>query len=468
MKKRWLVLLFFSVAVPQFSTAQGDVGVQNFEPLQKGFVRRRVELPNGLVVLAVEKHKLPMVHIEILVKAGSINDPEEKAGLANLTASLLDKGTKTRTALEIAEQIDFMGARASVSSDSWTTRRFITVLKRDLEKGLDLVSEIVMNPTFKEEEIERERKKVLSAILRKRELPNRIVSETFQELVYEGHPLHRPLDGYAETVPKITRKDIVTFYQNFYLPNNAILVIAGDLSLDEIVNYAENYFGKWERSVFGRPSLLGFPEVRPIQGKRVKIVDMDISQSYLLCGHIGLKRNDPDYSACRAMNYILGGGAFASRFFREIRSQAGLAYSVYSNFTGGSLLEGTFRAGFQTKLESTSQVLNKMLEMIREIRSELVSEKELEDVKKFYEGSLARRGETYAQVAVLVLNGEYYGLPDQYWVKEIEEIKGLTRERIREVAKKYLDPDNLVIAIATKKEDLKLDVEGITPEMIEE
>jgi len=460
MRKKCLILILFYI-----------VGATGWSPLYGGdapqFVKRRVELSNGLVVIAVEKHKLPMVHCEILIKAGSFHDPEEKAGLANLTANLLDKGTETRRALEIAEEIDFMGARSSFHSGSMTTRGHITLLKKDMEKGLELFSNIVLNPAFQEEEIERERKKVISAILRKKEDPDRTASETFREMVFQGHPLHRPLEGYSETVPKITRKDILSFYENFYIPNNSILVIVGDLTLDELVNFSERYFGRWKKPASTKPRILGFPEVRPVQGKRVKIVDMDISQSYLLAGHIGLKRNDPDYSACRAMNYILGGGGFASRFYREIRSQGGLAYSVYCYFTGGSLLPGTFESGFQTKIETTSEALSKMLNLIREIRTEHVSEKELEDAKAYYEGSLARQGETYGQVAGLILDGEYFGLPDQYWVKEIEEIKGLTRERIREVAQKYLDTENLVIAIATKKADLKLNVEGITPEMIE-
>jgi zinc protease len=458
MRKIWLILIFMISAGATFMTpiAQGSLGPK--------FSKKRVELSNGLVVIAVEKHKLPMVHIEMLVKAGAIYDSEEKAGIANLVSKLLDKGTKTRTALEIAEEIDFMGARSSISSSSWTTRGYITVLKKDLDKGFDLVSDIVMNPAFKEEEIERERKKALSAILRKKENPNSVASETFREIVYEGHPLHRPSDGYQETVEKITQKDILDFYQAFYKPNNSILVIVGDLKLDEILNYAKKYFGTWQKGTVNLPDI---SDVKPHQGKKVKLVNMDINQSYLQCGHIGIRRNDPDYSACRAMNYILGGGGFASRFFKEIRKEAGLAYSVYSYFMGGSLQPGTYTAGLQTKVESTSDALNRMLEMIERIRTELVTEDELSGAKTYYEGSLARQGETYRQVAGLILNGEYFGLPDQYWVKEIEEIQTLSRERIREVARKYLDPDNFAFAIATKKSDLDLNVKGIEPGMIE-
>ena len=457
MRKTRTMLLFFGIAIVLFSTSHGEVGPE--------FVKQRIELPNGLVVISVEKHKLPMVHIEMLVKTGSVYDSDEKAGLANLVSNLIDKGTDSRTAIEIAEEIDFMGARTSVTSGSWTTRGSITVLKQDVKKGMDLISDIVINPAFSEEEIERERKKVLSGILRKKENPNLVASETFREMVYEGHPLRRPSDGYAESVKKIDRSDIQGFYQGYFLPNNSILVIVGDMRLSQMEDLAREYFGKWEK---GKVHLTKIPDVSPLKGKRVKLVNMDINQSYLQCGHIGLRRNDPDYSACRAMNYILGGGAFASRFFKEIRKEAGLAYSVYSYFSSGSLQPGTYTAGLQTKVESTSDALGRMLELIQKIRVDLVSKEELDGAKTFYEGSLARQGETYSQVSGLVLNGEYFGLPDQYWVKEIEEIVGLSRERIREVAKKYLDPENLVIAIATKKSDLDLNVQGINAEMIEE
>jgi zinc protease len=167
------------------------------------------------------------------------------------------------------------------------------------------------------------------------------------------------------------------------------------------------------------------------------------------------------------MNYILGGGGFVSRITKSIRARQGLAYSAYSYFVPGPQYRGYFRAGLQTKIESTSQALNLLLEEIRRIRGEPVTRQELEDAKSFYQGSIPRQQESYGQIADLYMDREIYGLENEYWIKDLEEIRSLTLEDIQRVAGEYLTPENYVVVIVTKVDSLRLEVEGITDDMVE-
>ncbi|MFQ5906219.1 MAG: M16 family metallopeptidase [bacterium] len=300
--------------------------------------------------------------------------------------------------------------------------------------------------------------------MRRKEEPFQVVSDAYRDMVYAGSPLHKPVAGFVSTVSDIRRDDIAQFHKTYFLPNNSVVVIVADLSVEKIIDLVSLYFGSWERGDLEVPMI---PVPEPTKGKSVRLVDMDINQSYIAFGHLGLKRKDPDYNAVRVMNYILGGGGFVSRIAKSIRIRQGLAYSAYSYFVPGPAYEGYFRAGLQTKTGSTSQALNSLLEEIERIRDEPVAEQELEDAKSFYEGSLPRKQETYVQVAGLFVDREIFGLKDNFWVEDLKEIRSLTREDIQRVARKYLDPDNFIVAIATKVDSLTLGIEGITKNMIE-
>ncbi|TET81685.1 insulinase family protein [candidate division TA06 bacterium] len=463
MKRLWVllltaVLLSFSCAhrVPQTQFPGAGVRTQTF-------VSKKTVLANGLTVVAVERRKVPVFQADLVVRTGAANDPEGKEGLGNLTASLLDKGTKNRTASQIADEIDFTGGDLDVSCGYVTVPLSVHVLVEHAHLAMELLSEIVMLPTFRDDELKRSRSMILSGIMRSREKPFSVVSDAFRDMVYEGSPLHKPIEGHAGTVADINRADVVKFHRVFFLPNNAVLIVVADLSVEEIIKIAQEYFGSWQKKPLDVPVM---PVPEPTEGKSVRLVDMDVNQSYVAFGHLGLKRKDPDYNAVRVMNYILGGGGFVSRIVKSIRVRQGLAYSAYSYFAPGPAYNGYFRAGLQTKIGSTSQALNSLLEEIERIRNEPVTEKELEDAKSFYEGSLPRRQETYGQVANLFVDQEIYGLKSDYWVDDLKKIKSLTLEEIQRVARKHLDPDNFIIAIATKVDSLALEVKGITKDMI--
>jgi zinc protease len=424
---------------------------------------QKVTLSNGVTVVVSAKDKLPLAHISVRFKVGSAYDPEEKAGLAEMTARLLDKGTTKRTASTIAEELDFLGARLDANAGGTGSTVSLSLLAKDVERGLDLFADILQDSRFETAELERERTRMLSQIQQRRTNPRQVVSEVFREVLYADHPLHRPISGYVSTVSQITRDDVVAFYQRFYVPNNAIVVMVGNFSETRMLELIERALGGWhpralDQIVLAQPS--------PPQGKQVRIVDMDVNQSYVQYGFLSVRRADPEFAAMRAMNYILGGGGFVSRLTRSIREEQGLAYSVHSEVVGGGEFPGFFYAGLQTKIDTTSQALNSLFSVVDNMKQAPVRADELTDMKLYYEGSLPRRAESYGQVAGLLIDREFFGLPDGYWESEIRQIQELTPEDIQQLAQRYLDTDNFVLALVSKRAQVELAVTSIPAEAI--
>jgi zinc protease len=452
-----LLLVGGSIGLVSGGTAMGAETLSLHIPSQK------VILPNGLTVVVAEKHKLPVVHVNVRIKAGAAHDPEDKAGLADLTARLLNKGTMQRTATDIADEVDFLGARLEANAGGTGSTASLALLAKDVESGLDLLADILQHPRFEPAELERERGQMLAQIQQRRVNPPKVVSETFRDMLYAKHPLHRPISGYQQTVSQLSHDDVVAFHQQFYVPNNAIIVMVGDLPADKMVELLQRYLGGWQTGTAPPPVL---PQPTPLRGKQVHIVDMDVNQSYLQFGHLGVRRADPEFAAIRAMNYMLGGGGFVSRLTHSIREEQGLAYSVHSEFVGGSQGPGFFVAGLQTRIDTTSQALNSLFTVLEGMKREPVSPDELTDMKLYFEGSLPRRAETYGQVAELLVDREFFELPDGYWESEIRRIQQLTAQDIQRVAQRYLDTENFVLALVSKRERLQLSVAAIPAEAI--
>ena len=424
---------------------------------------KKVVLPNGLTVVVSRKDKLPLASISVRFKVGSVDDPEAKAGLADMTARLLDKGTTQRTATAIAEALDFLGARLDASAGGTGSTVSLSLLSKDIEPGLDLLADVLQAAHFEPAEIERERTQMLAQIQQRRVNPRQVVSEVFREALYGEHPLHRPISGYASTVPQITREDVLAFYQRFYVPNNAILVMVGDFSEVRMLELIAQALSGWQAKPFEPVAL---PQPSPTHGKQVRVVDLDVNQTFVQFGHLSVRRGDPEFASLRAMNYILGEGGFVSRLTRSIREEQGLAYSVHSDFVGGSQFPGFFYLGLQTKIDTTSQALESLLAVIDGMKQEPVSADELADMKLYYEGSLPRRAESYAQVAGLLLDREFFGLPDGYWESEIRQMQQLTSQDIQQLAQRYLRTDDFVLALVSKRDRLDLTVTAIPTEAI--
>lgn len=287
------------------------------EPLGK-----RLETPEGMVVLIAERHNLPIVKVNVLIKAGSVLEQEDKAGLANLTAELLTEGTKKRTAQQISDEIDFIGGSLDSGGGSDSISASLSVLKKDIDKGFDLLSDIILNPTFDDKEIERKKKLIKGAIKREEEEPDEVAGKAFIKEVFGSHPYGRPVEGKDETIDRINREDIVGFHSKYYLPNSTIMAIAGDVTADEVMGLVSKYFSDWKKR---EGDIKKLPELPDIKGRKVDKIDRELTQATIILGHRGISRDNPDYYAVSVMNYILGGGGFASRLVQNIRDNKGLA-----------------------------------------------------------------------------------------------------------------------------------------------
>jgi zinc protease len=326
-----------------------------------------------------------------------------------------------------------------------------------------LLSEILQHPQFDPRELEREREQMLSEIQQRRVEPHQVVADTFRALLYAGHPLHRPVSGYPETVAQLTREDVTTFHRRFYVPSNTLVVMVADLSEAQMRQWLEQYFGHWQGADAASVAL---PQPTPLQGIQARIVDMEVNQTSLQFGHWGVRRADPEFVTLRALNYLLGGGGFASRLMRTIREERGLAYSVFSEVVGGRQFPGYVVAGLETKIETTGQALEGLFTVIERLKQEPVTAEELSDMKQFFAGSLPHRAETYGQVAELLLDREFFGLPDGYWASEIERIQQLTAQDLQQAAQRYLHTDRFVLAAASKRSQLDLTRLPLPPEAI--
>ncbi len=399
-------------------------------------------LENGLVLLTSEQRALPIVTFHLLIKAGSRYDPKGREGLAGLTARLLTYGTSKRTALEISETMDFIGASLTTRGRRELASISLNILKKDLDTGLQLLAEILTDSVFPSEEVERQKKSVLASIKAKKENPRAIARENFRSALFPQSPYGRPVEGAEDSVKKIGRSSLVEFYNRFYRPNRSILAVVGDISHGEMVEKLNNAFQSWEKKVSAQESL---PPAAPAPAEMIRI-NKELTQANIVIGHKGVPRGDPDYYAIRVMNYILGGGGLSSRLADAIRNERGLAYSVYSRFSARRYV-GTFQVSMQTKNENAQEAIRIAKEEIRRIREQGVTEKELQEAKDYLTGSFPLRLDTNRRVVRFLAQMEFLGLGLDYVERYPGLIRQVSREDIIRVARTHLRLEDLIVVV---------------------
>jgi zinc protease len=412
----------------------------------------RFTTPNGLTILVVEQHALPIVRIQALVKAGSAQDPPEKAGLANLTASLLDEGTRSRSSTQLAEQLEFVGGILDIKTGYDFTTVALHVLAKDTDLGFELLADILMHPSFPEPEVERVKRLILGEIAAEQDDPGTVAKRAFGELVFNGHPYRWPVNGTAETLAAITRADVQAFHAREYLPNQTILAVVGDVTVEQTRALVERHFGSWPRGpVPARLSAQPIALDKPL----VKLIDKELSQTTLVLGHLGISRTNPDYYAVTVMNHILGAGGFASRLMDSIRDRQGLAYGVVSLFEPRAE-PGPFLISLQTRNATANQALAGVLKEIAGLQASPVSAKELAEAKSYLIGSFPLRFDTTAKLADVLCQIEFFGLGLDYFTEYPKRIAQVTAQDVLRVAKQYLHPDRYALVAVGKMSEAKL------------
>jgi zinc protease len=408
----------------------------------------RSVLDSGLTLLIVERHNLPIVKASILINAGSLHESEEKAGLASLTASLLTEGTEQRTGREISEAIEFVGGSIGAAGGDDYATASLSVLKKDIELGFDLLSDIILNPIFKKDELDKKRELVKGGLKAKEEDPGFVASKNFKSEVFGSHPYGRLVTGTVETLDRIERKDLVDFHSKQYIPANAIMAVVGDITTSEVKDLMERYFAQWQSQNVFTSSL---PPIKMNKERKTITVDKDLTQANIILGHGGVSRDNPDYYALSVMNYILGGGGFASRLMQNIREEKGLVYDIRSSFAADKY-GGLFQVGLQTKNESANTAIEEILKELNRIRSAPVSDEELSDAQSFLTGSFPMRIENSSRIARFLVAVEFYGLGADYINDYPQYINSVTKEDILRVARKYIDPQNYILVVVADQE----------------
>ncbi|HKA19055.1 MAG TPA: pitrilysin family protein [Blastocatellia bacterium] len=413
----------------------------------------RVELSNGLVLLLSENHSIPSVSINAIVQAGSRFEDDNKAGLASLVGSLLDAGTETRTSQQIAETIEAVGGQLGTYGNYQSSGVMVRALSQDTVLGLDVTSDLIMNPNFPEAKVREHVDRRIAQIKSRLDVPRTQASDVFNEIVYEGSPQHRPSIGYEGTVKTLTRANVEQFYRRFYVPQITKVAIAGDFDKNLVKGLVEATLGTWKA-----PGDFDIPEVRrPVRQTSpiFESVNAPKEQVNVIMGHLGIERSNPDYYALLVMDTILGSSpGFTSRIPRVLRDEQGLAYTTFSNITSSAALDpGRFIAYIGTAPENLERAVSGLRKEIARIVEGGVTEEELETAKLYLTGSFVFRFQRNSQIAEFLLEAEIYGLGFDFLERYPQLIREVSVEDVWRVTQKYIDPDNLTTVVVGPLEE---------------
>ncbi len=416
-------------------------------------------LSNGAVMLVSEQHQLPMVSIAIAFDAGARRDPEGKAGLAALTASALNQGTKELLAADFDKKIDFMGSSVGIGADHDYATATMTSLTKYSDATLHLLAQILVNPGLRDDDISRKQADQIAGIKAAQEQPGYVAQVAFLKQLFGDSPYGHPMSGYADTVAKLTPADVRSFYQNHYKTGSAVIAVTGDVD-------AATIKGKLEKELAGIPGQVAAQQtpssVAVSPGIHLDVIDQNVAQANVIVGSGGIARSNPDYYKLQVMNYILGGGGFASRLMKVVRSKGGLAYSVASAFRA-SKFPGAFMIVLQTKNQSTNEALRMVIEQLREMQNTPVSAADLDSAKKYMIGSFPMRLDRQSEIASFMLEIELEGLGLDYAERYPKLIDAVTAADVQNVARKYLHPDALDIVAVANQSEAKISTAKFAP-----
>ena len=399
-------------------------------------------LGNGLQVIAVSHHEQPAVSVRLMVRAGGAQDPADKPGVAALAAALLDQGTTSKTAEQIQHGIDSIGGVLGAGSGTEYTFVQAIVMKDSFNVGLDMVSDIAKNPAFAPQEIELQRKQMLSTLTVSYDDPEYLAGVVFERLVYGAHPYGRPDSGTPSSLSAITRTDLVAFHQGWFGANNAILAIVGDITADEAFAGADRAFGDWRKATNSAARV----EQPPPPARRVVIVDRPGAvQTEIRAGLTALPRKHPDYLALDLTIKILGGEG-GNRLHRVLRSDRGLTYGASADLN--ALKDaGTIVADTDTRSETTGEALRLIVDEMWRLQRFRVGDRELSDAQAYLTGSFPLTIETPSAIAMQVLSAVFFGLDLQELQTFRERVNAVTVDDVQRVARTYLHPDRLSIVL---------------------
>ena len=455
MRKHWLIwnliltlLITATTGDAQNKPHEGLV----FPPLNQPQppVPDRFELDNGMIVYLLEDHELPIIDISVQIRTGSIYEPADKVGLASITGAVMRTGgTISKTGDELDEILENLAASVETGIGDDSGSASVSVLKEDLDTGLSILADILMNPAFREDKIELEKVQHRSGIARRNDNPGGITRREFSKLIYGADSPYARTTEY-DTINSITRDDLVAFYQKFFRPNNIILGVLGDFNSEAMLAKIQEAFKGWEPAEIDLPEK---PQIPETYGKKIALVNKeDVNQTNIRMGHIGWLRKNEDYPSLVVMCQILGIG-FSSRLINSIRVEKGLAYSVGNNYGAGYDVPGVFLIACGTKSEATITAIEAILVEVDKMRTEEVSDQELKQAIDGFMNSSVFDYDTKGEILSRALRYEYYDYPQDFVEQLMAGIREATKADVRRVAAEYLHPDKFTLIAVGKASD---------------
>lgn len=402
-------------------------------------------LSNGVQCYYLEDRELPLVSLTGFIRGGTVDDPADKAGLASLAGAVLRTGgTKKMTGDAVNEELAFLAA----SIESSTGEEFLTVsancLKKDAARVIELYSDLIMNPEFSRDKLELARNQSLEGMRRRWDQPFSVAGLLFNEVLFGKDSAfgRRPTPA---SVSGITRQDLLDFHRRYFAPSNLTIGITGDISLQEARTLLEKAFRAWPKKKVEVPQPT--PPVDRADGT-VYYVYKDTPQGNVYLGHLGVTRNNPDEFKIEVLNDILGGGGFTARLMKELRSNRGLTYGIYGGVSEGvGRARGAFRVASQLKADRLVEAVSLIKDIIRDLRSNPVTDEELATAKNSLINSFVFRFERSSIILNQFIRLKLTGYPDNYLESYIDNIRRVTKADVLEAAKKYLEPEKAVIVV---------------------
>ena len=399
-------------------------------------------LANGLRVIVFEDSRLPLVSFRLALNCGDINDPAGATGMTSAMTSMLTEGTENYTSLQLAEKVERLGSGISASSSDDFTIVSASALSLYSSEILGLLAEVVLRPTFPEDELDLYRRNTVENLKFQRSQPGFLAGEQAARLIYGEHPYSK-VSPNADDIEQLDRDKLAKFHAKTFIPNNAMFIVVGDVKLDEFIAEMNEQFGEWQQ---GSIAIHEFAPPPKRNDHSLTIVDRQGSaQSNIVITNLGVKRTDLDYFPLIVMNQVLGAGA-SSRVFMNLREEKGYTYGAYTRL-GAKKLAGDFEATAEVRTAVTGDSLKEFFYELERIRDEKVNDEELADAKNFLTGVFPIRAETQEGLTNLIVNQHLYGLPDDYLQTYRENVDAVTIDDVQRVAVKHIRPDEMAIVI---------------------
>lgn len=412
---------------------------------------RESKLENGMTLMVLEDHRVPSFSVQIDLPVSSLAEPKDLLGVADATASMLTLGTESMDSRELAERLAQLGGSLNASSGQTSTSISVSGLTDNMDELLALLQEVLLKPTFPQEELDKWKQSELARLMQRRTNPDFLASERIAKILYPND-LRGVVAPTEESIRSLTRENILAYYNAHYAPMAGGLVgVAGDVSHDDMAARLNELFADWEG---GEPSTPKVEIEAPIKGRRVVLIHRPNSvQTSLVLANRAITRTDPDYFAFVVLNRVLGSGP-SSRLFRNIREEKGYTYGIYSSLDAGKYTND-FSAATSVRTEVTGPALREILKEFVDIRDREIPAEELGGAKRALVASLALSLESADGLLSRAISLKHYGLPADYWDIYRDQIASITAERAREVSRKYVPVDNVQIVAVGDAEQIR-------------